>query len=354
MKPGFLAMILCVGSLTTGCTHTPPPPDIAVYGQMDKFLEQLAERAGTHIGSAGDFRIVVTRAAFPIGTQLHVGSTRPIDFNACVPTNAPPKFSAPNLFPSYELSKSLAVDLGFDNDLIKKLADFGVTVKDTDKIGLSVKSAKVQTLADNDLSELLAKAACKKSIRTPSFWLVRGYISGQRSFVLSNEGTGNVKGNLEKIASFNVDVGSGKAALSITDENETAFLQIVSQVDMVVPHVKGIKAITPTAVVTKPRSIDAPGRVYVQNGQADSARAAKAVAAQLQAVDFAVSLSNAKIDYSSLPLSAQVRYFNDSDKPDAQKALHEVQKQFPDATLVNVGAPAPTGQLEVWLPRPKI
>jgi len=355
MNIRFVAAILCVGVLVTGCSTAPPKPDIAVYGQMDDFLTQLAARAGKNIGTADTFKIVVTQTQYPIGTLLHAGTTIPIDFTACLPSIAPPKAPAPNLFPSYELSKSLAVGFGLD-EAIKTLANFGVSIKDTDKIDLSVKKTQVQALADNDLWKLLAQPECRKAILpAANAWLIRGYILGQRSFVLSNENVRNINGKLEKVGAFNIDVSSGKSSLSLNDEDEVGFLQIVSQIDFIPPKGgKGIKALKLSdlaLVVTPLRVIGTSGHVYIQRDRLDTTDRAESVAKQLQENSLAVTTSIEKIDGSYMPRLAQIRYFNDIDKPLALRALQELQKYFPDASLVKVELPAPVGQLEVWFPK---
>lgn len=355
MNIRLITAILCAGVLVTGCSTTPPKPASAIYGQMDDFLTQLAARAGKNIGTADTFKIVVTQTQYPIGTLLHAGTTIPIDFTACLPSISPPKSPAPNLFPSYELSKSLAVGFGLENEALKKLANFGVSIKDTDKIDLSVKNTQVQTLADNDLWKLFAQTECRNAILpAANAWLIRGYILGQRSFVLSNENVRNINSNLEKVGSFNIDVNSGKTSLSITDENEAGFLQIVSQIDFILPKGKGINALKLSdlaLVVTPPRVIGTSGHVYIQRDRLDTTDRAESVAKQLQGNSLAVTNSIEKVDGSYMPRLAQIRYFNDIDKPLALRALQELQKYFPDASLVKVELPAPAGQLEVWLPK---
>jgi hypothetical protein len=330
--------------MVAACAPVPPKVDTAAYNQMDGFLKELASRAGANLGSAEDFKIVVTQAYYPIGTLMRTGSTIPIDYTACLPAGAPPKSPTPSLFPSYELSKALAVDFGLDNEAIKQLADFGVTIKDTDTINLAVRAAKIQTLADNDLLQLLARGDCKGAVPASTAWLVRGYVLGQRTFLLKNEKANIVKGKIEKIASFNVSVGSGDASLNITDDAEVGFLQIVSQVAV------AATSLAP-ATVTKPQVLAATGRVYVQRDRVDSTSKAESVVAALQSAAFGVAGSIERIDSSRMPKAAQVRYFNEGDRPGAERALVELQKQFPDAKLVRVGLPAPVGQLEVWLPK---
>jgi hypothetical protein len=224
------------------------------------------------------------------------------------------------------------------------LADFGVNVKDTDTVKLSVKSAQLQALADNDIQNLLRISKCVGAIPKSTVLLVRGYILGQRTFLLKNEKANDVKGNIPKIASFNVSVGSGDASLNLTDDAEVKFLQIVSQV-----------TIAPTSTnlvaVTKPEVIGGTGRVYVQRDRADLTNKAKLIVDALRAASFNVVSKVETVDSARMPKAAQVRYFNESDKPMAEGALREFQKQFPNASIVRIGLPAPSGQLEIWLPK---
>lgn len=343
MNKTVMSVAVCAAFLT-GCVANPPVVSRAAYTNMDGFLMELATRASERIGNADDFKIVVTQAYYPIGTLMRTGSTIPIDYTACLPTSAPPASPTPSLFPSYELTSGLAIDFGLDNEVVKKLVDFGITVKDTDTISVSVKEPKIQTLADSDLTNLLSRSDCKGVVPTTSAWLVRGYVLGQRTFALKNEKANNVKGKIDKFASFNVSVGSGTASLDLTDSSEVGFLQIVSQV-----------AISPTSAtpssVVKPQVSAVLGKVYVQRDRLDTSAKGEQIVAALKAASLGVANSIERIDSSRMPTVAQVRYFNEADKPLAETALAQLQKQFPNAKLTRIALPAPTGQLEVWLPR---
>lgn len=343
MNKVAMSVAVCAAFLT-GCVATTPKVNPDVYTSMDEFLKDLATRASERLGNADDFKIVVTQADYPIGTLMRMGSTIPIDYKACIPSSAPPVSSTPSLFPGYELSRGLAIDFGLDNEAIKTLVDFGITVKDTDTVNVSVRAPKIQTLADSDLKNLLSRADCKGVVPPASAWLVRGYILGQRTFVLKNDKADNVKGKVNKVASFNVSVGSGTASLDLTDATEVGFLQIVSQV-----AISPLSA-TPASVV-KPQVSTVSGRVFVQRDQLDTSTKGEQVVGALKAASLGVVSTIERVDHSSMPTVAEVRYFNEADKPLAETALAQLQKQFPNAKLTRISLPAPTGQLEVWLPR---
>lgn len=392
MKPLVLLTVCGCLFLLGGCSNNLPKPDEvkAAYSNIDDFQKELAIRAQDVMGKADDFKIVVTQASFPIGTLMRVGSTIPIDYTGCLPPSSPPKYSTPSLFPPYNLSKTLAIDFGLDNEAIKKLANFGVIIKDTDQITLSVKGSQLQVLADNDITKILSKSDCRSAIPTSSVWLVRGYVFGQRNFLLKSENANNVKGKIVKIASFNIDIGSGNQSVSITDESEMGFLQIVSQVTLPRADVaatverakaddaaksKGDKAydaatdkgskgwgilttdsirdriVIAPAIVEQPKLVGTAGRVYVQRDHQDLSNKGENIVKALQNASFSVERNIERIDSSRMPKTAQVRYFNENDKVLANRALTDLQKLFPTAVLIRIGLPAPSGQIEIWLPR---
>jgi hypothetical protein len=58
-----------------------------------------------------------------------------------------------------------------------------------------------------------------------------------------------------------------------------------------------------------------------------------------------------KIPTQKMPDVAQVRYFNASDEPLANRCVEVLKQEYPTARAVRIGLPSPKGQLEVWLPR---
>lgn len=350
MRTITLSLMLSTTVLLTACTTpTPPTADSNVYDQMDKLAKSLATRASTNLGQADDFQILVTQAAYPVGTLMRTGSTIPVDYTACLPGGEPgkdasvPKLPVPNMFPQYTMTKSVAADFGLDSAVIKELAEAGVNFKDSDTVNLTIKEAQIQTLSDNDLKKLLSRSDCSSSIPKNSAWLVRGYVIGQRNFVLKREASAGLKAGIVKIGTFKLNK-DGSAALNIVDDSQIGFLQIVSQVTATPTN-------TGTPIVSKPVATRDLGRVFVQRDRMDVSRTADIIVASLKAGSFKVASSIEVIDSSKMPRLAQIRYFNDGDKQSAEQALIELKKHFPSAILSKVSLPAPVGQLEVWLPK---
>lgn len=342
MKSKILVLCFLVSPVLSGCpanTLNPPPP--LYFNHFDAFQAELAARSAQKIGSADDFKIIVTQVAYPIGTLMRAGSTIPIDYSACIPATAPVAYDAPNLFPAYTLSKALAVDLGLDNDVIKKLADFGVNVSASDKIQFSVKGSSVQTLADTDLNKTLRNPGCREIIKGNTAWLVRGYVEGQRDFSLEKNGRVTIDGNIQKIASFNVN-GGKESGLSLVDDKSVGFLQIISQVSTV--------SDSTSPVFEKPTAQNIPGRTYIQQDRQDTSESGLEISKALKLKQFRV-MGVEKLATSEMPDTAQVRFFNDQDKQAAEEALAELRQLYPGATLKRVGLPAASGHLEIWLPK---
>lgn len=338
----LFAFIFSVSLL--GCKTNPPPlPSASFYNNIDKFQAELADRVSSlfNPGNQADFKVVVSQASYPIGTVLRPNSTIPIDYTSCLLASKPPKIDANNLFPTYSLSTGLAIDFGLDSDVIKKLLNFGITVKDTDAVQVQVRNSQVELASDRDLEVLTAKAACKSVISKQPVWIIRGYILGQRSFETKNETANDVKGKIDKIASFDISLRSGNSSVNITDENPKEFLQIISALS---------NKNTATAFTSLTTPV-ADGKIYVQRDKLDRSLAAQKTANALSLYGFTVSRAIEPVNSSSMPRTAQVRYFNDADKPKAEKALELLKQNFNSAALVRVGLPAPSGQLEVWLPK---
>ncbi len=343
----YLKVLACAVASTlliVGCiSPTPPLPDGSVYDNIDKFQDALAARVAGLLNpdKQPDFKVVVSQASFPIGTVLRPNSTIPIEYTSCLPQSKPPSVEANNLFPTYTLTSELAVDFGLDNDVIKKLLDAGITIKDTNTVQVSVKDSQIEILSDRDLASATAKADCKSVIATRTVWIIRGYVHGKRAFETKNETANDVKGKVDKIASFNVNLASGNASVSITDEKSKPFLQIISHVSSANGRTE-VKPISTTAI---------PGQIYVQRDRLDISHSAITTVKNLVDAGFPVYKSVEVVDNSKMPKTAQVRYFNDSDKPSAEKAVSLLKRQFNSANIVRVGLPAPSGQLEVWLPK---
>ena len=326
-------------------TPTAPPAPSQVYNGIDVFLDELAHRVSEKLnpGKEPDFKVVVAQGSFEIGTVLRANSTIPMDYTSCLPAAAPPSVETSNLFPTYALTSDIAADFGLDKEVIGKLADAGVQVSQADTVEVSVQNSHLQLLSDNDVKQMRNSSACRDTLANEKAWLVRGYIIGQRNFSTAGKATGKFNGQLVKVGSFNVNFGPQNASVALTDDGPKKFLQLISEV---VGDTATSKVQQPTA--TPPQEA---GRVYVQQDKRDVSGSSSAIIGKLAASAFSVEHKVESIDSARMPSVAQVRYFNDADKGQAEQALSTLKAEYPDAKTVRIGAPAPKGQLEVWLPK---
>ncbi len=324
-----------------------------VWTEFDKFEAQLMERARKVIGDSDDYRIFVMTLDYPIGTPLRMDKVIPIA--ECKPPTPPTSAPAPTMFPDYKLSKSLAISLGLDNAVLTQIAELGASAKDADTFSYQIKEPVVTVLNDKHLKELVAQKECLEAMGGQPVRMVRGTVSGQRDFVLSTTTTGELKGKVAKVGSFDVSGGIGNSDISIKDSSPKAFLQIVS---LVTPPAAGSESAKPAATVSAlpvapPASSGSSpdlGKVYVQQDKTDTADT-KSVISGLQKT-FSVASAVEKIDTSKMPKDPQVRYFNDQDRAKAEQIAAELKtKGYATAAPVRLGLPAPSGQVEVWLPK---
>lgn len=333
-------MLLAGSALLISCQHEPPVA-APTYSQMDSLQAELATRAGSVMGSSGDFKIIVTQAAYPIGTLMRQSTTIPIDYDSCEPAQAPPRADTPALFPTYSLSRNLALDFGLDKAAVAKVAEFGVIVKDSDSVTLSVKDAQIQALSDRGLLTAMKQAKCSEALSDQSVWLIRGYIRGKRTFTLKSVADNSAKANIEGIGGFKVDLGSGGASLDISDTADIGFLQVISEVSK--------PPLRTEAKVQEPTTISNSGQIYIQRDKADASQQPELAAAALLSGGFNVARGIERIESKNMPKSPQVRYFNKSDKVSAQRIADVLRSSYPAIALSAVGLPAPQGQIEVWL-----
>jgi hypothetical protein len=90
--------------------------------------------------------------------------------------------------------------------------------------------------------------------------------------------------------------------------------------------------------------------VYVQVDAADGPAVGRRLVKQLADLKIDVSPQVERIATGKMPSSPQVRYFHAEDEAKAQEVLTSIQQEYPKAVLVPLRVPAPSGQLEVWLP----
>lgn len=311
-----------------------------ILSSFDQLQTNLADRTRAKLGYTDDFQVVVSDINFPIGTLIRVGGSIPIDYSACQPVVTPVALGAPSLFPSYTLSKGVAVDAGLDKGVISKLLELGVNVAATDKIRFSVKDTSVTTLSDTDLKKAISKPGCKDILKETPALIVRGFVEGQRDFAFVDTNTGKFNAAVEKIGNFSVS-GGKDSTLSLSDDKKERFLQIISQIR--------ITADSTTPQYEKPSELNGVGRIFVQQDTNDKSSSGNELISTLKAQGFHTQ-GVEKMVSKLMPETAKIRIFNSSDSQAAQTVLHEVVKKYPDAKIELLGLPARPGTIEIWLP----
>jgi hypothetical protein len=344
------AALLIVSIELAGCEALKPrpvsPPNVELtYAPSDKFFEGIANRVNKKFGGdkMADFIVIPSQGVWPIGTVLHPGTTFPADATACVADEKQiASAETPIIFPDYSSTFKNSLELGIDNQLIKRLVESGVKIKDKDEVTMTVADSKLEFIDDTGYTKLAEREACKSILSGRQLWMVRGYIVGKRTFSFSSEVERTGKAKIEKIASFDVDFGSGNSSIKVTDANPTKFVQIISAITIQQGSAK-------TSVPSAPQGA---GRIFVQKDRQDSSSAGQAVVASLRAVGFNVESVVQPIDSSKMPLGvAELRFFNEVDRELALKVAAKLKDQFQEISLKRSYSPAQVGQLEVWLPR---
>ena len=241
--------------------------------------------------------------------------------------------------------------MGLDSAVLAQVADLGVSFKDGDAFSYQVKSAEVKVLNDTQFKELIASKDCLDAMNGVPVRMVRGRIFGLRDFSIGTTTTGQLKGKVAKIGSFDVTSGIGNADISIKDPSATAFLQVISILTPPPPRsTNPTTAVQVSAVPASAASAGDTGKVYVQQDRTDSVDT-RPIVASLQK-SFSVAGVVEKIDTAKMPRDPQVRYFNDKDREKAEQIATELKtKGYATVEPVRLGLPAPAGQVEVWLPK---
>lgn len=334
----------------TGCQgeswKTKPPTvslktDPKAVDSLDLYYGDIAKRVKKVIG-VNDLIIIPAEATWPIGTVLRPGTTFPSDATACIAASQQIiSADTPKLFPEFSSTIQNSLGLGIDSQLTKKLAEFGVKIKDKDTVTLKVTESKLELVDDTNYAQISAKPDCKSILAGKELWVVRGYALGKRNFTLNSELSRIVDTKIVKIGSFNVDLGSGDSSLKVIDDKPEKFIQIINAIKLEGGVIKNVLPTAPSGV----------GRIFIQKDKLDKTNASQNLVNQFRAANFRVENSVESIDSSKMPRVAQVRYFNDADQDLANKVAENMRTQFPDVSVLKFKLPAPSGQLEVWLPR---
>jgi hypothetical protein len=343
-----LASLAVVAGCGGSSEKPPPPPGPTVsLASYDDFNRDLAARVARVLGAgaAPEFQVVATPVSDPIGTLYLKGRSVAADDTSCRPASNPDARSMPNAFPAYSFGSTLAGELGIDSGVLQGVASAGATLSNESAFTFSVGSPHLQVLSDAALKTLVGTSVCKAAIQKDMV-LVRGYVTGQRSFVTSGKLAAGASASVTQVGSLKISVASN-GAVNISDDATQPFLQVITEV---APPAGGTAPVT----VSAPAQMTGPGRIYIQQDGSDDMRKGSGVARSLQAAGFNNVVPQVERTASArTPKEAQVRYFNDADKAQAIEVLKKLQQQYPGATLVAMKIPAPRGQIEVWLPRVK-
>ena len=332
-----------------------PPPQTdsqapVTVSSFDEFNQDLAKRVTDVLvpGGAPDFQVVVTPATDPIGTLYRKGRSVPYDDMSCAPPADPASRSMPNAFPSYALDAKIAGEAGLDAALFQGVANVGATLGAASSFSFSVLNAQVKTLTDAVIERVLAGAGCVGALRGEMV-IVRGYVIGQRQFSTKSNRSAGANTDITTVGKFDVSADSS-GVLTITDTAPQQFLQILSVVTP--PQATALPGVLPrAAVLTLPTAVNGVGRIYVQQPRIDDAAKGRQIVGLLNDTGLNVVPEVEGTENDKTPDRAQVRYFNEADKANATKVLDTLKQKYPDAVLVPLKIPAPSGQVEVWLPR---
>lgn len=324
----------------------PTTPDVPLPQTFNQVLKDLADQTKAKLGEAEDFTVVVTENAMPIGTVLRVGSTVPVEDTACLPAKEPNKTAAPSFTPQIKLSRNLAGAFGL-NDLVPILGGAKMGAERNDELELSFMNTGYRLLSDNGMKDLLDNPSCRRRFGMVPRWVVRGYVIGQRRLVLTNVRDNTIAGDIAEISNFEGNA-NGKYSVEMVDAAEAPFIQLISRVDPpatpdAVPQIAAVQAEPPSGA----------GVLYIQKDKSDATDVPQLVARALKDGGLRANPRVENIATEKMPRFTQVRYFNDADRPTAERAAAVIKSRYPDVRIVRIGLPAPSGQLEVWLTRQK-
>ena len=342
--------LVIVAVLLSACGKSTPDPPAAgnqataaveLFESGDAVSELLQKRVQKKFQGSDNFQVYVTEGGYPIGTIMREGSTVGINRAACNPAVEAGTYKLPSMFNTIAMTGKAAFELGLDG-AVAQLARFGVKAGQDDTFELSVANAAGRFLLDDELTDVIAQPNCSAYLKGKTLLLVRGYVTGQRKYLLQRARNAGADIGVTKIGNLKVDASSN-AGVSLSDEAPTEFLQIVSKVSL--PEGSTV------AVVAAPTVPRGAGRVFVQRDTADSSGTANEVKTGLAGQEFNVVPQVEAIESRRMPDTAEVRYFNRGDEAEADKALSVLRRVDPKATKRYIGLNAPDGQLEVWLPK---
>ena len=353
----------CIGLVALGAglyayTHPPKIADSTSKGSTevsvvnyDVLNENLADRVRKILNTSGSaVQVFVTTTESSIGALYRTGGPWiPKNDSACQ-FKSPPSYSMPNAFAEYQLSKAIAADIGLDSSLLQKLANYNVKITSESSFSFSIVDPKLQVVSDDDFKEGLQAANCAHAIGSEGedLYVVRGYVSGKRSFSTTVDATQLLNAGVKKIGSFEISGDGGKQSLEMTDAGPREFLQIVQ----LVHAASGNNASSPSASGAAPAPPVPQGTglsiIYVQQNSGDAKEVG--IAARDMLAKTGLPVERGIESLKKTPDRSEVKYFQDSDQAGAERVAEILEGKFGKVDAVRAKAPnVKPGQLEVWL-----
>ncbi|MFM0221065.1 hypothetical protein [Paraburkholderia dipogonis] len=363
-SPCCYAVFIAIGLLTTACSKTPATQeanehsDVAAVANYDVLNEGLAERVRNvlHVPATGSTtQIFVTTTESGIGSVYRThGPWLPYNDSSCQ-FSTPPKNGMPSVFTTYQISKSIAADVGLDSSLIQALASFDVKLSNASSFSFSILDAQLQVVSESNFKEGLAEPKCASALASAGddLYVVRGYVSGKRAFSTTVDTSGLVKAGVKKIATFDISADGGKATLGITDTQPIEFLQILELVHAPATNPALTASASPAAPAPPPRpsapaGTNGPSIIYIQQNTADNRSVGDKAKDILKKAGLPVA--NGVESLAKTPDRSIVKYFQDADQAGAEHVAELLGAQYGKVDAIRAKAPnVKAGQLEVWL-----
>ncbi|MBO9714942.1 hypothetical protein [Sphingomonas sp.] len=355
----------------------PTPPKPVEYGQvmqnMFDFQKGLAAAVQSRYPDPG-LEILPTDDSPPIGTLYRPGLTMEANDHSCVP-EVLPQGRGTTTFVSYQAGSNLAASLGVDQGVLQALDQAGAKVDQGHTTVIRFDEQSRVYLDDDRLSKVLEQPDCVRALAQGPFEMVRGYFRAKRVFQLSAAvGSGM---NAARVATFEARRTSN-ASIDLSDLSPVAILQLRTRISAkpttISPAAMPVSTPAPAAgsngtlellvdnptvagrenqirlTISKPVAVQRQGMIYVHRDIADRSGRDQRAVALLRGLSLPVVSKIEQIASAKMPGRGQVRYFNPQD---AAKAAHVAValKGLGSFELAPIALTAPSGQLEIWLPK---
>jgi hypothetical protein len=394
--------------------HNPISGPVPVPAQLsfDQFQGAMQDAVFKRYGgtaNGGDFSVMVATPDADLGELIRPAGSLPMDQSDCAPNPVPAALPFDGVFPAYTLSSDAAVTANLGGQAADALAQLNTSLKSSSAVQFRVDNATIRLLPDNRIDQITGTGSCHDYISSHSgVRFVRGVVTGKVTYSVLLDHPADVKANLtQAFGSIDVQQDPDKTTVDISSNSVVPLVSMLSVFEVSAAPLTPV-ASSPTAAPPPPPPLlhsHAPLPVgaegpalrpaHVPADVPDRSPASVPSAAAPATVQLTIHPATAPIAASTgtrifvqadtsaphtdaaafvsflqgawpsatvvpqvefvpsakMPNSAQVRFFNAADEPLADKCLGIMKQKFPTARKVRIGLSAPTGQLEVWLPK---